>query len=268
MKVVSNINNKMKIAIDYSQVKDSFDTLKYKITQNLSKMETLIEERDKLKNEIDPNKIRKKINFENSINSYINETQSLLKQMKVELKSLQKKKAKDVDKKEQLLNLLFERFNYIDEKNRGIKCNDNIYEQTKNKFEELDQILEKRKNIQQNNIPLSTEEENAINEKVNEWKNEVNEQDKKLDLIGEGVKQIGREAQIASGKIDHIGKHVRKLNKHIDKTNKRLADSTDKLKDLLNKIRSGDKCCVTLICLLILFGLIAALYNIVKRKWF
>lgn len=221
---------------------------------------------EKLSGEMDPKKIKQKVELNTKIDNLMEDAKRYLDNMKVELKSQKKKKKKfvDVEEKEKIYKLLEERYLMIRDKISGVEPKEEEFEVNKNKMEELEQMLEKRRNNPVPNREIYKEEE----DKLNEWKERVNEQDKQLDVIHENVKGIHREAKLAGEKIDDIGKNIGKTTQHVDKTNEKLVHTNEKLKDLIKKIRSGDKCCVTLILLLILFGLIAVVYNIIKKKWF
>ena len=96
---------------------------------------------------------------------------------------------------------------------------------------------------------------------------EVNQQNIELEEIHHGVKEIKNQAKLAGEAIKNVGAKVKSLDKHTDKTGAALDSQNKKLKDLLNKIRTSDRFCVDLILFLILLGLIAVLYCIIKNKF-
>ena len=61
---------------------------------------------------------------------------------------------------------------------------------------------------------------------------------------------------------------VKKVDKHTDKTTTSVETQNKKLKDLLEKIRGSDKICVDILLFLVLLGLVAVLYSILKNKFF
>ena len=79
---------------------------------------------------------------------------------------------------------------------------------------------------------------------------------------------LKNEAKLAGEGIDEIGRKVKKVDKHADNTSATLNTQNKKLKDLLNKIRTSDRFCIDLVLFLILLGLGAVLYSIIKKKWF
>jgi hypothetical protein len=54
------------------------------------------------------------------------------------------------------------------------------------------------------------------------------------------------------------------LDQVVDKATGELETSTKRLKRILVKVRSGDKCCVTLVLLLLMIGLGTVAFNMVK----
>jgi uncharacterized coiled-coil DUF342 family protein len=109
------------------------------------------------------------------------------------------------------------------------------------------------------------EEEKA---KMQEWKDEVDRQNRDLEEIGEVVKQIKDEAKLASENIENTGKTVKKLTKRTDQVTKRVNTQNKKLKELIGKLRTGDKLCLDIILILVGLGLVAVLYKLIKARFF
>ena len=237
--------------------------MKYKISQNLSKAEALKNEVDKLANDMDPKKIKQKMEAESKIESLFDEIKRDLNTMKIDLKSKKKSKnySKDFEEKEKMYKLLDERFRLIKDAENGVAVKEEI-KNNKQQIAHLEEVLKERQDVPEREI------DEGEKEKIQEWKSRVKQQDAYLDAIEEDVIAIGREDKKAEGTIDDIGRNVQKVSKHVDKTTSEVKSKNEQLKDVLDKIRSGDKCCVTLIMILILFGLIVVLYSIIKKKWF
>ena len=132
-------------------------------------------------------------------------------------------------------------------------------------LEKLENILEKRKEMGENSDERELYEEE--NDKIEDWKARVKDQDEMLDEVEEGVKNIKNEAERAGEGISNINKKVKKTQKKMDKTSKKVKTQNDKLKDLVEQIRSSDKICCDLILILILLGLICVLYSVIKHKF-
>ena len=111
---------------------------------------------------------------------------------------------------------------------------------------------------------MTEEEQN----KIDEWKKEIKEQDEGLKVVGQYVNELKGEVANASEAIDGVHKKVKKVDKHTDKITISVESQNKKLKDLLEKIRGSDKICVDILLFLVLLGLAAVLYSILKNKFF
>ena len=104
-------------------------------------------------------------------------------------------------------------------------------------------------------------------EAIEKWEQRKKEQDAELEDIHIEMKKLKNEAKIAGNQLKNIDKAINKVDKHADKTQTKLESQNKKLKDLLKKIRKGDRFCVDFLLLLLLLGLIAVLYRIIKKKF-
>jgi len=200
----------------------------------------------------------------------LGEIDSDLKSIEQELKSQKKKKDKfhDTDTKEEILEKLKEKVTIIKSKYKGEEFSEEELIGNKSALEQLENLLEERKNNSSNEgeddrRDLTEEEKN----KIKEWKLEVEEQNKILDEIREGVANIKDEAIKAGEGIQNVGKKVKKLHPKVDKTTKKIKTQNERLKELVTEIRSSDKICCDIILILIILGLVCVLYSVIKHKF-
>lgn len=251
-------------AIDYKNVKDGFDKLRFKISENLKEAETLLNSRDKILNSTVPKEIYERKTIEQKLESLLDNIDKQLKELNIELKAQKKKSGKYVDlsKKEKMKTLMEEKFQLLRSKLDGIQVEESKVEDNRSSMEKLEEILNQESGNNQQERELTAEEK----DKMNEWKEEIARQDQDLEEVGDIVKQLKSEVRKANDNIEGIGKTVKKLNKKTDKVKTHVDSQNKKLKDLIGKLRSGDKLCMDIILILVALGLIAVLYNVIKRK--
>ena len=246
--------------INYSSTKDQFEKIKIQIQEKLKNVETFLEQRDKIFNSTVPHEIYEKKQLESKISKLLDEINNNLKDLEIELNVQKKKKGKygDFEGKEKMINLMSEKFNFLNLKFEGNEVNESQLKQNQISIDQLDNILEKE--AINSDEPLPDE----AKEKMQEWKKEQEEQDKGLEQIRDGLKILKNEVKLANENISSTNKVVIKVSKHTDKTHERVHSANKKVKDLISKIRSSDKICVDIVLILILVGLICALYNLLN----
>ena len=261
--IISSIKGK-EGGIDYRNVKDSFDKLRFKINENLKEVETLLFERDKILSSSNPKDIFNKKKLETKIENSLSDIEKGLKDLDIELKAQKRKKGKygDITQKEEIKKLMDEKFNFLRNKFNGLEIDDQKIEDNRNNMEKLEELLKNREENKEEEREMYEEEK----EQIEEWNKKINEQDKDLEDVGRAVKQLKNEVHLANENISKTHQKVKKLTKHTDKTTKKMESQNKKLKDLLNKIRSSDKICVDILLFLILLGLFGVLYKIIKAK--
>ena len=262
--IISSIKGK-EGGIDYRNVKDSFDKLRFKINENLKEVETLLFERDKILSSSNPKDIFNKKKLETKIENSLSDIEKGLKDLDIELKAQKRKKGKygDITQKEEIKKLMDEKFNFLRNKFNGLEIDDQKIEDNRNNMEKLEELLKNREENKEEEREMYEEEK----EQIEEWNKKINEQDKDLEDVGRAVKQLKNEVHLANENISNTHQKIKKLTKHTEKTTKNIASQNKKLKDLLNKLRSSDKFCVDIALFLILIGLIAVLYKIIKSKF-
>mgnify|MGYP002626470503 FL=1 len=103
------------IAKKFVEVKDDYNRLKFIANEKMKKCESLLEERNKLKDSTQGKKIMERKRIENKINSLLGDIKEDLKEMEKELKHQKKNKEKftDVETKSKILDLLKKKLNIL-----------------------------------------------------------------------------------------------------------------------------------------------------------
>jgi len=254
-------------AINYKSVKDGFDRLRFEINEKLKEVETLFSQRDKILTSTIPKEIFERKTIENKLEELLDEIDTKLKKLEIELKAQKNKVGKygDFTQKEKMVKLMEDKFGLFRSKLDGMEIDDKAIEENKTSIEQLEDIIAKEEGRGPQQERELYEEEKA---KMEEWKEEVKRQDEDLEDIHNVVKQIKEEARMASENIERTNKNVKKLTKSTEQVTKRVNTQNKKLKDLIGKLRSGDKLCMDIILILVALGLVAVLYNLIKSRFF
>ena len=86
--------------------------------------------------------------------------------------------------------------------------------------------------------------------------------DRQLDEIGEGIQDLAEIAQMQGEEVAHQTQMLENLHTKIDAANERLAGVNTKMKDTLEEVgRSSDKLCVDIMCIVMMIGFGAVIYN-------
>jgi methyl-accepting chemotaxis protein len=254
-------------AINYKSVKDGFERLRFELNEKLKEVETLFNQRDKILTSTVPKEIFERKTLEKKLEDALDEIEKNLKKLNIELKAQKNKTGKygDFTQKEKMTQLLEEKYKLFRSKLDGMDIDERQIEENKSSIEQLEDLIAKEEGRGPQQERELYEEEKA---KMQEWKDEVDRQNRDLEEIGEVVKQIKDEAKLASENIENTGKTVKKLTKRTDQVTKRVNTQNKKLKELIGKLRTGDKLCLDIILILIGLGLIAVLYNLIKARFF
>jgi methyl-accepting chemotaxis protein len=254
-------------AINYKSVKDGFERLRFELNEKLKEVETLFNQRDKILTSTVPKEIFERKTLEKKLEDALDEIEKNLKKLSIELKAQKNKTGKygDFTQKEKMTQLLEEKYKLFRSKLDGMDIDERQIEENKSSIEQLEDLIAKEEGRGPQQERELYEEEKA---KMQEWKDEVNRQNRDLEEIGEVVKQIKDEAKLASENIENTGKTVKKLTKRTDQVTKRVNTQNKKLKELIGKLRTGDKLCLDIILILVGLGLVAVLYNLIKARFF
>jgi methyl-accepting chemotaxis protein len=254
-------------AINYKSVKDGFERLRFELNEKLKEVETLFNQRDKILTSTVPKEIFERKTLEKKLEDALDEIEKNLKKLNIELKAQKNKTGKygDFTQKEKMTQLLEEKYKLFRSKLDGMDIDERQIEENKSSIEQLEDLIAKEEGRGPQQERELYEEEKA---KMQEWKDEVDRQNRDLEEIGEVVKQIKDEAKLASENIENTGKTVKKLTKRTDQVTKRVNTQNKKLKELIGKLRTGDKLCLDIILILVGLGLVAVLYNLIKARFF
>ena len=251
--------------INYKNIKDGFERLRFQINDELKAVETLLNERDKILTSTVPKEIFQRKKIESNLETKLDTVEEMLKNLNIELKANKNKTGKygDFTQKENYVGILEKKYQLFRSKLDGMEIDQQQIQETKDKMEQLEEIIANEEGRTAQEERELYEEEKA---KMQEWKDEVARQDEDLEEIHDIVKQIKDENKLASENIAKTHKKVKQVTKNTVQTTKHVNQQNKKLKDLIKKLRSGDKICLDIILILIGLGLIAALYYIIKSR--
>ena len=252
--------------INYKNVKDGFERLRFQINDELKTVETLLNDRDKILNSTVPNEIFDRKKIESKLEEKLDQVEDMMKKLNIELKAQKNKTGKygDFTQKEKYVTLMEQKYQLFRSKLDGMEIDEKQIEENKDSIEQLEEILANEEGKTAQEERELYEEEKA---KMQEWEEEKARQDQDLDEIGDVVVQLREQSKLASENIDRTNKKVKQVTKKTVQATKKVNQQNKKLKDLVKKLRSGDKLCIDIVLILIVLGLIAVLYNIIKSQF-
>ena len=252
--------------INYKNVKDGFERLRFQINDELKTVETLLNDRDKILNSTVPKEIFDRKKIESKLEEKLDQVEDMMKKLNIELKAQKNKTGKygDFTQKEKYVTLMEQKYQLFRSKLDGMDIDEKQIEENKDSIEQLEEILANEEGKTAQEERELYEEEKA---KMQEWEEEKARQDQDLDEIGVVVDQLREQSKLASENIDRTNKKVKQVTKKTVQTTKKVNQQNKKLKDLVKKLRSGDKLCIDIVLILIVLGLIAVLYNIIKSQF-
>ena len=252
--------------INYKNVKDGFERLRFQINDELKTVETLLNDRDKILNSTVPNEIFDRKKIESKLEEKLDQVEDMMKKLNIELKAQKNKTGKygDFTQKEKYVTLMEQKYQLFRSKLDGMEIDEKQIEENKDSIEQLEEILANEEGKTAQEERELYEEEKA---KMQEWEEEKARQDQDLDEIGNVVDELREQSKLASENIDRTNKKVKQVTKKTVQATKKVNQQNKKLKDLVKKLRSGDKLCIDIVLILIVLGLIAVLYNIIKSQF-
>jgi chromosome segregation ATPase len=252
--------------INYKNVKDGFERLRFQINDELKTVETLLNDRDKILNSTVPKEIFDRKKIESKLEEKLDQVEDMMKKLNIELKAQKNKTGKygDFTQKEKYVTLMEQKYQLFRSKLDGMDIDEKQIEENKDSIEQLEEILANEEGKTAQEERELYEEEKA---KMQEWEEEKARQDQDLDEIGDVVVQLREQSKLASENIDRTNKKVKQVTKKTVQATKKVNQQNKKLKDLVKKLRSGDKLCIDIVLILIVLGLIAVLYNIIKSQF-
>ena len=92
--------------------------------------------------------------------------------------------------------------------------------------------------------------------------------DKQLEEIGEGIQDLSEIAQMQNEEVRRQNIMLENVGNRIDGAQEHITNINTKMKETLNEVRGADKICVDIMCIVMMVGLGAVLYQLVKRNGF
>ena len=90
--------------------------------------------------------------------------------------------------------------------------------------------------------------------------------DRQLDEIGEGIQDLAEIAELQGEEVKRQSELLTQVNDKMDKVNERMLGVNAKMKETLEELgRSGDKLCVDIMCIVLMVGFGAVIYNFAKK---
>ena len=187
--------------------------------------------------------------------------------METELKAQKRKHKRNnnnnaLTNNEQLLQLMQQRYHLLKTRFDGTEVNEQDVVDNRTHIEQLDDIIKQQTESEAFQREIYEEEQNAIDE----WEQRKQKQNEELNDLGDLVRELKLEAKIAEEGVNNISKEVLKVSEHADKTSRSVVTQNKQLKELVNKIRGGNKLCVDFVLFVVLLGLIAVLYSLIKKQ--
>jgi SYP7 family syntaxin len=89
--------------------------------------------------------------------------------------------------------------------------------------------------------------------------------DRQLDEIGEGIQDLAEIAEMQGEEVKRQGELLEHVNTKMDKVNERMTGVNAKMKETLEEVgRAGDKLCIDIMCIVLMIGFGAVIYNFAK----
>jgi len=87
--------------------------------------------------------------------------------------------------------------------------------------------------------------------------------DQELDAIGEGINDLGEIAAMQNEEVTRQNVMLENVGNRIDNAAEHITTVNQRMKDTLNEVRAADKICIDIMCIVMMVGLGAVLYNMV-----
>ena len=96
--------------------------------------------------------------------------------------------------------------------------------------------------------------------------NRDQEFDKQLDEIGEGLQDLTEIAQMQNEEVRRQNLMLESVGNKIEGAQEHITNINSKMKETLNEVRGADKICVDIMCIVMMIGLGAVLYQLIKKN--
>lgn len=98
---------------------------------------------------------------------------------------------------------------------------------------------------------------------------QIQERDKEFDLqleqIGEGIKDLQEIAEMQQEEVHRQGAMLETVGEKIDEAQEHIQTVNARLKETLDDVRAADKICVDIMCIVLMIGLAAVMYHLIKQ---
>lgn len=89
--------------------------------------------------------------------------------------------------------------------------------------------------------------------------------DRQLDEIGEGIQDLAEIAELQGEEVKKQSAMLDQVNNKMDKVTERMEGVNTRMKETLEEVgRASDKLCVDIMCIVLMVGFGAVLYNFIK----
>ena len=153
--------------INYKNVKDGFERLRFQINDELKTVETLLNDRDKILNSTVPKEIFDRKKIESKLEEKLDQVEDMMKKLNIELKAQKNKTGKygDFTQKEKYVTLMEQKYQLFRSKLDGMDIDEKQIEENKDSIEQLEEILANEK------AKLHKKKENYMRKKKRRCKN-------------------------------------------------------------------------------------------------
>lgn len=90
--------------------------------------------------------------------------------------------------------------------------------------------------------------------------------DKQIDQIGEGIKDLNEIAMMQNEEVQRQGVMLENVEQKIDDAQDHIQTVNERMKETLDEVRAADKICVDIMCIVLMIGLAAAMYHMIKQN--
>lgn len=90
--------------------------------------------------------------------------------------------------------------------------------------------------------------------------------DRQLDEIGEGIQDLAEIAQLQGEEVKKQSAMLDQVNNKMDKVTDRMTGVNSRMKETLEEVgRASDKMCVDIMCIVLMIGFGAVIYNYIQN---
>ena len=124
--------------INYKNIKDGFERLRFEINDELKTVETLLMDREKIMNSTVPKEIFERKKIEGKLEEKLDKVEGMMKQLNMELKAQKNKTGKfgDFTQKEKYVSLMEQKFQLFRSKLDGMEIDEKQIEENKSSMPE------------------------------------------------------------------------------------------------------------------------------------